>query len=297
MVSRARIHAILSNDDVNDKVAIWYNRIMVFVIILCLVPLWFKEAYLGLRVLDRICASIFIFDYVLRWITADFKLKRGKASFLLYPITPMAILDLLSILPSFAPLSGSFKAIRILRIMGALRAFKLIRFSKTIQLLMGALYNQRMPLLVILVLGVIYVVVCATVMFNVEPEMFGTFIDALYWAVISLTTIGYGDLTPTSEPGRVVVMVSAFVGVAIIALPSGIITAGLIEELNKRRPRGPWDRPGLWDRISGTDREDQAGQTEPMEQAGQAEQATQVGQAVQTEQATQPSQADQTKTG
>ena len=213
MVSRARIHAILANEDENDKVAVWYNRIMVFVIVLCLVPLWFKEVNLGLVILDRICVSIFIFDYVLRWVTADFKLNRGKASFFLYPITPMAILDLLSILPSFAPLSGSLKAVRILRILRALRAFKLIRFSKTIQLLGGALSNQRMPLLVILALGVAYVVVCATVMFNIEPEMFGTFIDALYWAVVSLTTIGYGDLTPMTQVGRVVVMVSAFVGV------------------------------------------------------------------------------------
>ena len=235
MVSRERIYSMLTNDDENDKVATWYNRIMVVVIVLCLIPLWFKKPAIGLIILDHVCVSVFIIDYLMRWATADLKLKRGKVSFILYPFTPMALMDLLSILPSFAPLSGSLRAVRILRVLGALRAFKLFRHSRTIHLLRLVGHNQRQPLLVGFVLALVYVVVCATVMFNVEPDTFDTFLNALYWSVISLTTIGYGDFYPASEIGRIVAMISAFVGIAIIALPSGIIAAGFMDELSKQR--------------------------------------------------------------
>ena len=234
MVSRERIYAMLANDDENNKVAIWYNRAMVLVILACLIPLWFKETNIALVVVDDICVVVFIIDYLMRWATADFKLKRGKASFFLYPFTPMAIIDLLSILPSFLPLNGSLRAIRIIRVLRALRAFRLFHHARSVNVLRGAFRDQRTPLLVVLGLAIVYVIVSATVLFNVEPGMFNSFLDALYWSVISLTSIGYGDICPVTDIGRILTMISAFLGVAIIALPSGIIAAGLINELNKR---------------------------------------------------------------
>ena len=92
----------------------------------------------------------------------------------------MAILDLVSLLPSFVPVDGTLKVVRFLRIIGVLRAFKLIRHSKSIRVLSDAARNQRMPLLVTLVLAIAYVFVCATVMFNLEPFTYETFLDALY---------------------------------------------------------------------------------------------------------------------
>ena len=73
----------------------------------------------------------------------------------------------------------------------------------------------------------------ALVMFQVEPNSFDSFFDAIYWAVVTLTTVGYGDIYPTSDIGRVVSMLSSFMGIAIVALPTGIITAGYMNELNK----------------------------------------------------------------
>lgn len=70
-------------------------------------------------------------------------------------------------------------------------------------------------------------------MFQVEPESFESFFDAIYWAVVTLTTVGYGDIYPTSNIGRIVSMLSSFMGIAIVALPTGIITAGYMNELNK----------------------------------------------------------------
>ena len=75
--------------------------------------------------------------------------------------------------------------------------------------------------------------VSALVIYNVEPESFGSFFDAIYWATVSLTTVGYGDIYPVTTIGRIVTMTSSIFGIAIIALPSGVITAGYLSEVNK----------------------------------------------------------------
>ena len=75
--------------------------------------------------------------------------------------------------------------------------------------------------------------VSALVIYNVEPESFETFFDSIYWATISLTTVGYGDIYPVTTVGRIVTMVSSVFGIAIIALPSGVITAGYLDVVNK----------------------------------------------------------------
>ena len=265
MVSRERIYEVLTSKNDDDRVTNIYNYSMMILIVLWMLPLWFKERIAPFQVLDYFCAAVFIVDYLLRWATADFKLKRGKMSFLLYPFTPMAILDLLSLLPTFAPADQSLKVARILKVMGALRAFKLIRHSKSIRMLFNAVRNQRVPLIVSLVLAAIYIVACATVMFNVEPETYDSFLDALYWSVISLTTVGYGDITPTTAVGRIVAMLSALAGVAIIAFPSGIIAAGMISELNTKDPEQMTERTDL---AKQTEKTDQADQTDQIDQTG-----------------------------
>ena len=78
-----------------------------------------------------------------------------------------------------------------------------------------------------------YVFLSALVMYSVEPESFDSFFYAIYWAVVTLTTVGYGDIYPVSITGRIVSMISSFAGIAIVALPTGIITAGFMTELTK----------------------------------------------------------------
>lgn len=80
-----------------------------------------------------------------------------------------------------------------------------------------------------------YILLSALVIFNVEPDSFETFFDAVYWATVSLTTMGYGDIYPVTTIGRAVTMVSSMFGIAIVALPAGIVTAGYMSELEKDR--------------------------------------------------------------
>ena len=80
-----------------------------------------------------------------------------------------------------------------------------------------------------------YIFISALVIFNVEPNSFNNFFEAIYWATVSLTTVGYGDLYPVTTIGRVITMVSSIFGVAVIALPAGIITAGYMKEVENER--------------------------------------------------------------
>lgn len=228
MLNRKRIYEMLEGD---SRLANVYGRAMTFVILASMVPLCFKESSIGFEILEYVCVAVFIVDYLLRWSTADEKLHKGALSFVLYPFTPMAIVDLVTILPTFIALNSAWRALRVLRVFRALRGFRLIRYSKSVNAIARVFVQQRQPLLAVLALAIVYVAVSALVIFNVEPDTFETFFDALYWAVVSLTTVGYGDLYPASEIGRIVAMISSLMGIAVVALPSGILTAGMLDEL------------------------------------------------------------------
>ena len=146
----------------------------------------------------------------------------------------MAIIDLLSILPSINMINKGFKAlktIRLIRTFRVLRIFKSFRYSKNIQIILQVGKNSKKALIAVLYLAIGYIFVCTLIIFNVEPDSFNTFFDAIYWAMISLTTVGYGDIYPITTLGRIITMVSSFMGIAIVALPAGIITAGYMKEI------------------------------------------------------------------
>ena len=205
-----------------------------------LLPLCFKGTNQIFTIAEIVTTAVFLLDYLLRITTADYKLKRGAISFFLYPFTFMAIIDLLSILPSFTSLAPGLKMLKILRIFRTFRvlkvfkAFKIFRYSKSISIIINVIKSQKEPLIAVGTLAIGYILIAALVIFNVEPDTFTDFFEAVYWACVSLTTMGYGDIYPVSVAGRVVTMISSFVGIAIVALPSGIITAGYMDEIRKK---------------------------------------------------------------
>jgi len=211
-----------------------YDWIMLISIITGIVPLAFKYSTPGLSILDKVVAGIFIFDYVLRFCTADFKFNDFRPiSFAKYPFTIGAIIDLVSILPAFTILSNTSTLIRIFRFARLLRIFRIFRYSRTIRLVKNVLKSQKGALASVFTLAVAYILISATLMFNMEPDSFGDFFDAVYWSCLTLTTVGYGDIYPVTDLGRFIAMISSFFGIAMVAMPSGIITAGIMNELNK----------------------------------------------------------------
>lgn len=115
------------------------------------------------------------------------------------------------------------------------RSFKLLKYSKSIDIVINAVKKQASSLGTVFGLAGGYVLIMALIMFNIEPDIFENFFDAIYWSVISLVSIGYGDIVPLTMAGKFITILSSFVGVAIIALPSGIITAGLMNEINNKQ--------------------------------------------------------------
>ncbi len=234
---RKRIFEIIETSKDGDKLSATYDVFMMIVIVVSLIPLAFKNENTFFIVLDKVCAAVFIIDYILRLLTADYKYqKKTLLSFIRYPFSLMALIDLISILPSLTALNSGFKVLRVMRMFRALRVlrvFKAARYSRSIQIIGKVFQSSKEPLAAVGSLALVYILVSALIIINVEPDSFENFFDAVYWATVSLTTMGYGDIYPVTTIGRFVTMLSSIFGIAIVALPSGIITAGYLSEIER----------------------------------------------------------------
>lgn len=234
---RKRIFEIIEVAGAGDRASVVYDTLSLILIVVSLIPLAFKTEYPVLAVLDKSCAAFFSVDYLLRLITADYKFKRAGAwSFVRYPFSFMAIVDLLSILPSFTVVNPGLKVLRVMRMFRALRVlrvFKAARYSRSVKIILRVFRSSKDALAAVCSLAAVYVLVSALIILNVEPDSFDSFFEAVYWATVSLTTMGYGDIYPVTTLGRIVTMASSLFGIAIIALPAGIITAGYMDELKR----------------------------------------------------------------
>lgn len=212
----------------------YYDRMMVIVTLLSFVPLIFhNENAWPLMTINILCTIVFITDYIARFITADYHYgKQTIWSFIRYPFSLMAIIDLLVILSVATSMNSGFRLLRAARLLHVARIFQ---HSRSLQLIKIVLKRAMRPLLFVASLAFIYIFMVATVMFNEEPELFPHFIDALYFAVVTLATIGYGDIVPTTELGRIITIISAVVGIAIFALPTSVITAEYVAVVNEYR--------------------------------------------------------------
>ena len=236
MVMRKRIYEIVEVSENQDVVSKIYDVVMLVVILASIIPLAFKESHPIFLPIEIISMILFIIDYILRFITADYRQNNHSVvAFIKHPFTFWAIIDLISILPSLTMLNRGFRMLRLLRISRMLRifrVFKAFRYSKSIRIISQVMSKSKDALIVVVFFAVAYVLVSALVIFNVEPESFDSFFEAVYWATVSLTTVGYGDIYPVTTAGRIITMLSSVLGIAIIALPAGIITAGYMKVVN-----------------------------------------------------------------
>lgn len=220
-----------------------YNCSMFVVVMASLLPLMTTGYYHWFRYVEIATTLIFILDYLIRWYVSPLSINKGKTSYFLYPFRLMAIIDLLSILPIIYIISPAFRVLRVIRLLKLFRVFRLLRLSNSILLFFKILKKERQILLSVLLIALMYIFVTALIMFNVEPRInpitgnptFSSFFDAFYWATVTLTTVGYGDLCPVTDIGRFISILSSLFGVAIIALPSGVITASYLEELRNSK--------------------------------------------------------------
>lgn len=194
---------------------------------------------------ELVSVIIFTVEYAMRLWTADLLFpKLGKVkSRLKYMISFMAIIDIVSILPFYLPmvLPRDFIALRSLRALRLLRFFKLGRNSTAFSTL-GNIFKRKSSQLASSVLIIfLLMVVTSIMMYNVEhtaqPEKFHNAFDSLWWSIATITTIGYGDIAPITMLGKVLGAVTAFLGIGLVAIPTGILSAGYLEQLEIDRQK------------------------------------------------------------
>lgn len=206
-----------------------YDWYIVTVAVISIIPLMFRTPLPIFRHVETVTVYLLFLDYILRWMTHDYHVgKHSPWAFIIYPVTPMAIMDILGLLPTLGLLPGSFMILRLLRLV------KIMQYSKSCKRIVKVFENQKKMLISVLTIATVYIFISALIMFVHEPaDNFHDFFDALYWATTALTTVGYGDVYPHTDIGKFISMLSSFFGVAVIAMPASIVTAGFMDELNK----------------------------------------------------------------
>lgn len=183
--------------------------------------------------------TVFAGEYLLRlWsCTADPRYASPIRGRLRFALRPLQVIDLLAVLPAFLLFLPDLRVVRAFRLLRLLRVLKLGRYSRAAALLGRVLRQRRGDLAVMgLVLSVVLVVSASLLHYaeeHAQPDKFGSIPQALWWAVITLTTIGYGDVYPITPLGKTLGGLIAVAGIGIVALPTAIIASGFSEELRK----------------------------------------------------------------
>ncbi len=187
---------------------------------------------------------VFTLEYIARvWSCIDLhehKDHRPLMGRLRYIFSPMALIDLIAILPFFLGLYMAMD-LRFLRVLRLLRLFKLTRYSPALSALLDVIHKESGALISALVVLMMMLIISASGIHllegDIQPEAFGSIPDAMWWAMITLTTVGYGDIVPVTPFGKLFGGVIGLIGVGMVALPAAILASGFAQNLNQRRKR------------------------------------------------------------
>ena len=187
---------------------------------------------------------VFTIELALRLWTSD--LRHPKSSRLgaagRFLVSPMGMIDVLAILPFYLPLlSVDLRVMRMLRLVRFLRLLKLARYTRSLVMIGTVMRERRDELLVSVVLTSLLLIVASTLMYylesHVQPDAFPNILASTWWAVATLTTIGYGDVVPLTAAGRLLSGIIAVLGIGLVALPTAIISSGFVESLVKSKAK------------------------------------------------------------
>ena len=229
---RSRLYEIIFGTDTPagktfDVLLIWSIIFSIVIVILESVQS-IRSVYGGILYgLEWFFTILFTIEYILRLISVKRRLG--------YVTSFFGVVDLLSILPTylsiFFPGSQSLLTIRTLRLLRIFRVFKLTHYTREARIIMGALRASGRKISVFISAVLVIVVIIASVMYVIEGEKNG-FVDiptSIYWAIVTLTTVGYGDISPQTPLGKALASFLMIMGYGIIAVPTGIVTVGLTQ--------------------------------------------------------------------
>ncbi len=189
---------------------------------------------------DYISVIIFTAEYIARIWVADIQFKEygPVKSRLKYIFSPMGIIDLVAILPFYLPFIIKLD-LRFLRILRLLRIFKLAHYFQSLRLVSNVISNKKSELLITVFGALIMILMSASLMYelehDVQPDKFPNIFATFWWAIATLTTIGYGDVFPVTGWGQFIAAVTALFGIGLVAIPTGILSMGFMEEIQKKK--------------------------------------------------------------
>lgn len=252
-VTKKKVHGLLHPEIVGDKH--WDKIINIFIISLIILNVIavmletvssLNEKYSDFfHYFDLVSVIIFTIEYILRVWSSNHE-EKYKGSFwgrLKYMASPGALVDLLAILPFYLHviIGLDLRMLRILRLMRFFRLFRLTAYMKSAQMISDVFKKRINELMLSLVLVIFLIIIASSVIYFAEhthPENKAKFTSipaSIWWAVVTLTTTGYGDMYPMTYIGKAMAIVIMLTGVAFFALPAGIITAGFLEEFRLNR--------------------------------------------------------------
>lgn len=242
-----RIFEIIEPSKDNDKVSKIFDNFVMILIIINIIAVILEsfsniESKLSyeLKIFENISVIIFSIEYLLRLYTSDLHFHERKKikSISKYIKTPMAIIDLLAILPFYLPMliPVDLRVLRILRLTRILRVFKVNRYTKSLNIIGRVLKRKRNELVITIFVTILLLLLSASIMYLFEngkqPNNFPNIIASMWWAIATLTTVGYGDVYPITIMGKILSGIIALLGVGLVALPTGIISSGFMEEIS-----------------------------------------------------------------
>lgn len=246
---KRRVFDIINKAEAGDQASRIFDLGIMVLIVLSVISIILQsfedisEKYAAIfSIFETVTVAVFTMEYLLRIWTADLLFPKAKHPRLKYLISFMAIIDLLAILPFYLPFLSAdlrfLRMIRLFRLFRLLRVFKFGRYFDALQTIVGVIRESASQLIISIVLCMFVMLFSAIVMYTVEnpvqPEQFPNVIASLWWAICTLTTVGYGDVYPVTAIGRFFAAVISLVGIGIIAIPTGIIAAGFSSAIDKK---------------------------------------------------------------
>jgi voltage-gated potassium channel len=241
---KARLYRILEQPEASDRIAQVWNLTIVGAIAMSTIALIAetvdsvaRQFQPMLQTIELASLVLFGTEYAARlWvITCSPRYSHPFFGRLRFALTPLALIDLLAIAPALVAARVDLRFLRVARLARVLRILKLARYSQGIGLIGRVVKRKREELLVALGLFVILLVMTSALMYfaehDAQPKPFSSIPAAMWWAVVTMTTLGYGDVYPVTVLGRILAGMTALLGIFAFALPTSILGAGFLAEL------------------------------------------------------------------
>ncbi len=191
--------------------------------------------------LEKASIVVFLLEYLLRlWCCVeDPRFARPVVGRTRFALQPLMVIDLLAVLPALAYIQGlDLRVLRSMRMVRVLRLLKIVRYTASVQLFGRILKSKAPELASTLFVMLLLLVVASSLMYYIERDAnpaFSSIPTAMWWGIATFTTVGYGDLTPITPLGRILGGAVAILGIAMFAIPAGVLGAAFAEEMQERR--------------------------------------------------------------